>query len=47
METEDCRVNGFTVSATVAGLKKGGVPDMALIFAEKECAAAGYLPPTR
>ena len=41
METVDYRVNGFTVSSTAAGLKKGGVPDMALIVAEKECAAAG------
>jgi glutamate N-acetyltransferase/amino-acid N-acetyltransferase len=41
METEKYRVNGFTVSAAVAGLKKGGVLDMALIVAEKECAAAG------
>ncbi|HIJ20881.1 MAG TPA: ornithine acetyltransferase, partial [Deltaproteobacteria bacterium] len=41
METEDYRVNGFIVSATVAGLKKGGVPDMALIVSEKESAAAG------
>ena len=41
MESEDYRVNGFIISATVAGLKKGGVLDMALIVSEKESAAAG------
>ena len=35
------RVNGFTVSAVAAGLKKDGALDMALIVSEKECAAAG------
>ncbi len=41
MDTEEYEVKGFTFSAAAAGLKKGGALDMALIFAERECAAAG------
>lgn len=41
MNRLDCSVPGFKASAVSAGLKADGVIDLALIFSEKDAAAAG------
>jgi glutamate N-acetyltransferase/amino-acid N-acetyltransferase len=41
MEETQYRIPGFKASAVTAGLKKGNVHDLALIFSEKEATAAG------
>jgi glutamate N-acetyltransferase/amino-acid N-acetyltransferase len=41
MAEKDFRIEGFKGSAVVAGIKKGGVPDLALIFSESAAVASG------
>lgn len=41
MDAKEYFVPGFRASAVAAGIKKGGEPDLALIFSEKEAVAAG------
>ena len=41
------KIKGFKGSAVAAGLKKGGEPDLALIFSEKEAVAAGVFTTNR
>ncbi len=41
------QINGFKGSAVAAGLKKGGEPDLALIFSERESVAAGVFTTNR
>jgi len=41
MSEKAYKIEGFKGSAVAAGLKKGGEPDLALIFSEREAVAAG------
>jgi glutamate N-acetyltransferase/amino-acid N-acetyltransferase len=41
------KIEGFKGSAVAAGLKKGGEPDLALIFSEREAVAAGVFTTNR
>ena len=41
MDTEEFKINGFMGAAVESGLKKHGGLDLALIYTEKECTAAG------
>jgi glutamate N-acetyltransferase/amino-acid N-acetyltransferase len=47
MNNEDYIVPGFRASAAAAGIKKGGSPDLALICAERTCAAVGVFTTNR
>jgi glutamate N-acetyltransferase/amino-acid N-acetyltransferase len=41
MAEKDFRIEGFKGAAVVAGIKKGGIPDLALIFSESAAVASG------
>ena len=47
MAEKDFRIEGFKGSAVVAGIKKGGVPDLALIFSESAAVASGVFTKNR
>jgi glutamate N-acetyltransferase/amino-acid N-acetyltransferase len=47
MSEKAYKIEGFKGSAVAAGLKKGGEPDLALIFSEKEAVAAGVFTTNR
>ena len=47
MNSHDFTIPGFKFSAVAAGLKKGDIPDLALIFSEREATAAGLFTTNR
>ncbi|HDR16657.1 MAG TPA: bifunctional glutamate N-acetyltransferase/amino-acid acetyltransferase ArgJ [Desulfobacteraceae bacterium] len=47
MDSNQCVVKGFSAGAVEAGIKKKGGTDLALIFADRPCAAAGVFTTNR